>query len=180
LKMDAEENRELEAALRLDPDNPTFHYALAERLKKQGDRTAAQTEYGKVQQLKDAQIQRDIALGNVRAGVKLAAAGDYKAAADEFRKAVEANPKLGEGWFDLAGALVQADDVAGSLPAFRKALQLAPHWPEAHYQYGKALLGANQREQAAAEFKTALEQDPQHTAAASSLAALGASQPKSR
>ncbi len=172
LKMPSEESRELELALRIEPDNPRFHYALAERMKKQGDPTAAQAEYARVQQLKDAEIKRDLALGHLRAGVKQAATGEYRAAAGEFRQAVEVNPKLGEGWFDLAGALVQAEDVEASIPAFQEALRLAPRWPEAHYQYGKILLRINKREEAAAEFKIALEQDPQHSGAASALAAL--------
>jgi protein O-GlcNAc transferase len=172
LRMPAEESRELELALRSEPDNPRFHYALAERMKKEGENTAAQAEYARVQQLKDAEIKRDLALGHLRTGVKLAGTGEYRAAAAEFRQAVEANPKLGEGWFDLAGALVQADDLEASIPAFREALKLATRWPEAHYQYGKVLLRMNQREQAAAEFKIALEQDPQHSEAASALAAL--------
>ena len=110
-------------------------------------------------------MTRDLALGHMRAGFKLAQAGDYDGAGGEFRQAVDANPQLAEGWFDLAGALLQAGKVDDALQTFLKALSLAPRWPEAHYQFALALVRAGRRDQALGELRTALDQDPQHAGA---------------
>src|SRR4029077_13441607 len=112
------------------------------------DAISSREQFGEVQKLRQAEVNRDLALGDIRSGVALAGKGEYDAAIDAFRKAILIEPELGEAHFDLAGALLQKGDVAGALGTFRRAIQIAPNWAEAHYQLGRALLRAGQREKA--------------------------------
>ncbi len=167
-----QQKAELERALQLDPRSTSAHYALAELLKKEGDPEGAKAEYERVRQIKDDQAHFALAVGFLRAGVELAQAMDYTSAAVEFRKAVAANPKSGEAWFDLAGALLQSGRVEDAVKEFPRAIALAPQWPEAHYRYAEALLKSNRREEAKDELRIALEQDPSHEGARTALQEL--------
>jgi tetratricopeptide (TPR) repeat protein len=169
LNLRRQQKAELETALRLDPKSSSAHYALAALLAKDGETEASKAEYARVQEIKQAEVTRDIALGHMRAGVNLARNGEYAGAATEFHKAIDANPQLGEAWFDLAGALMQKGDIEQALKTFPLAIKLAPRWPEAHYQFAQALLKANRRDEAVAELRLALKQDPNHLGAKRAL-----------
>ena len=171
-----EERAELEAALRLDSQSASAHNALANLLKSKGDMAGARAEFSRLQEIKQNDVARDIALGHMRAGVKLAQGSDYSAAAGEFRQAVEANPRLAEGWFDLAGALLQTGKIDEAIQTFPKAIALAPRWPEAHFQFALALLKSGQQERALSELHVVIEQDPEHAGAKRELAKLTAAQ----
>ena len=165
-----EQRQALEAAIKLDPGSPEAHFALANLARGSGDAATAKSEFEKVRELRQGNINRDLASGAVRAGVLLAQKGDYDGAIREFRKALEINPEMGEAHFDLAGALMQKGEVGPAIASLRAALKVAPKWAEAHYQLGRALLIEGQREQAIAEFRTAIEQDPAHAGAKQALA----------
>src|SRR5262249_26300200 len=136
----AEEKVALEKVISLDANSAEAHYALAQLAKKQGDSDASKSELEQTQRIRDAQTQRDVALGFVRSGVVLAKKGNYDDAVADFRKALEINPELGEAHFNLAGALLQKGETQAALESFRAALKLAPQWPEAHYQLGRTLV----------------------------------------
>jgi tetratricopeptide (TPR) repeat protein len=164
-----EQKAALESAVRLDPNSVEARYALANIARQTGDTAASREQFAKVQQLRQADVNRDLAQGEIRAGVALADKRDFDAAIEHFRKAIGIDPKLGEAHFDLAGALLEKGDAGAAIPSFRQAIALAPAWAEAHYQLGRALLQSGERNQAMSEFRTALKNDPEHAGARQAL-----------
>ena len=64
-------------------------YALATLARQTGDSSASRQQFAKVQQLRQEQMNRDLALGNIRAGIALAEKRQYKdvvAAIDAMEK----------------------------------------------------------------------------------------------
>ena len=114
-------------------------------------------------------MNRDLALGNIRAGIALAEKRQYDEAVEQFRKAIAIDPQLGEAHFNLAGARFERGDVRAAIDGFREAIRLAPKWAEAHYQLGRALLKAGQRKEAMEEFCAGLKHDTEHIAARQAL-----------
>jgi len=164
-----EQRTALEAAVRLDPNLVEARYALANLARQQGDATSSREQFTKVQQIRGAEVNRDLALGDVRAGVALAEKHEYVGAIEKFRKAIAIDPSLGEAHFNLAGALLAKGDVTAAIGSLTEALRLAPNWAEAHYQLGRALLRSGERHKAMSEFRAALRYDPNHAAARQAL-----------
>jgi tetratricopeptide (TPR) repeat protein len=160
-----EQKAALATAVRLDPNFVEARYALANLARQTGDTAASREQFAKVQQLRQDEVNRDLAQGEIRAGVLLAGKRDFDAAIERFRKAIAIDPKLGEAHFDLAGALLEKGDARAAIPCFRQAIALAPAWAEAHYQLGRALLQTGERDEAMGEFRTALKNDPEHAGA---------------
>jgi tetratricopeptide (TPR) repeat protein len=164
-----EQKTALENAVRLDPNSVEARYALANLARQSGDTAASRAQFAKVQQLRQDEVNRDLAQGEIRAGVVLASKRDFDAAIQRFRKAIAIDPRLGEAHFDLAGALLEKGDARAAIPSFRKAIALAPTWAEAHYQLGRALLLSGERDEAMSEFRIALRNDPKHAGARQAL-----------
>jgi tetratricopeptide (TPR) repeat protein len=164
-----EQKAALETAVRLDPNLVEARYALANLARQQGDKAVSVEQFAKVQEIRKAEVNRDLALGDIRAGVVSAQKHEYDTAIEQFRKAVAIDPRLAEAHFNLAGALLEKGDVTIAIRSFREAIRLAPEWAEAHYQLGRALLRSGEKEAALAEFRTALKCDPQHAAARQAL-----------
>jgi len=164
-----EQKAALETAVRLDPNSVEARYALANLARQTGDTAASREQFAKVQQLRQADVNRDLAQGEIRAGVVLAGKRDFDAAIEHFRKAIGIDPTLGEAHFDLAGALLEKGDASAAIPSFRQAIALTPAWAEAHYQLGRALLQAGARDEAMGEFRAALKNDPEHAGARQAL-----------
>lgn len=155
----------LETAIRLDPNAVEVRYALANLARQTGDTAASSSQLAKVQEIRQQQVDRDLALGEIRAGVVLAGKHEYDAAIEKFRHAIAINVQLGEAHFNLAGALLEKGDTDAAIQSFHKAIEIAPQWAEAHYQLGRALLQAGRREEAANEFHAALKYEPGHAGA---------------
>jgi Flp pilus assembly protein TadD len=170
LNRTGEQRQALETAIKLDPGSAEAHFALANLARRTGDTATSNSEFEKVRQLRQADVNRDLALGALRAGVTLARRRDFDGAILQFRKALEIDPQLAEAHFNLAGALLEKGEAAAAIDSFRAGLKLVPHWPDAHYQLGKALLASGRRQDAIVEFRTALAQDPAHEPARQALA----------
>ena len=93
--------RELEQAIKLDPEDKEARYALASLLKSSGDLQAATAQFAQVQQLNQQEVSRDLALGANRAGTLMAQKKEWDGAIDQFRRALQLKPGLAEARFNL-------------------------------------------------------------------------------
>lgn len=73
-----------------------------------------------------------------KAGLEAKAGKRYAAAADSFRRAVEARPNFPEAWNELGFALRQTGKYEEALRAYDQALKLRPNFPEALEYQGEA------------------------------------------
>lgn len=100
-----------------------------------------------------------------RRGEQAYGAGDWPAAVEEFRAAVEVRPGSAEAWNALGRALLEAGDRDGAIDAFGAAVRLRPAFAEARNNLGVALLDGRDVAGAVAQFREAVAARPAYAPA---------------
>lgn len=90
--------------------------------------------------------------------------GRMLAAEKAYRRAVELDPDLVQGWVNLGGALLMKWDFRGCLEANQEALRRQDDMAVAHFNMGQAYLYLNEAEQLVRCNRRVLELDPNHAA----------------
>lgn len=138
----------LEAALAAVPEATRLHYPLALAYRGLNDRAKAEEHLAKAGQvgLKPPDPLLD-GVANLRVGERVALmrgrvaaqAGRYADAAQEFRKALAAQPQSVEARVNLGSVLALSGDRPGAAEQFRDALRLDPANVTAHFNLGSLL-----------------------------------------
>ena len=178
--------RHFEKALALAPEANRLRYALAMAYRGLGQTEKARAELGLsgtvgvraadplVDGLRESVKGARLHLIRGRAALD---ARRFADAADEFRKAVAAEPGSVPAHFNLGAALSQLGDLGGAVAQFEKTLLLDPAHANAHYNLGLLLAQQNQHERAVAHLREAVKASPADTGArlllAQSLVKLG-------
>ena len=84
----------------------------------------------------------------------------YAEAANEFRKAITANPQSVAARVNLGAALTQLGDVNAAMEQFEEALRVEPGKVNAHYNLAVLLARQNKHEQAVSHLRSALNVEP--------------------
>jgi tetratricopeptide (TPR) repeat protein len=169
---------QLEAAERIQPSDPETHRELASLLEKVGDQEGARAEKAKLAALKSSgDKERTVARFNEEAGQALLA-GDAKAAAAGYRKALDLNPHDARLHYNLSLALDRLGDVASERKELEKTVELDPSVAVAQNQLGLLALRSGQPGEAEKRFKKALEAYPTFAEAQSNLGVLYSQQGK--
>lgn len=159
----------LERSLKETPQANRIHYALAMAYRGLGDLEKARmhlAQQGPVGvRVSDPLIDglRRLIRGDrlhIIQGRKAFDAGRYSEAADEFRKAIAANPNSIPARVNLGAALALLEDVAGAVEQYEQALKIDPTNAPAHYNVGFLLAKQNRREQAIIHFQAVLALNP--------------------
>jgi tetratricopeptide (TPR) repeat protein len=90
----------------------------------------------------------------------LRSAGDLKAAAELYQKAVQADPGDPSALFDLGETLRRDGQIQPAIVPLERALAISPRLSSAWVSKGHALLGQDKREEAAACYRKAMELFP--------------------
>jgi Flp pilus assembly protein TadD len=159
--------RELEAAIALEPGNVTSHNYLGVVRQQLGrlEDAAAAYQAGLALAPDDPVIASNygnclLAKGEIEAAIELlrrsvgreprnpvaqnnlgsalSAAGDVRGAIDAFRRAVEVEPRYAPGWYNLGLALRGSGDDGGSLEALRRAVEAGPDFAPAWQAFADA------------------------------------------
>ena len=138
----------LEAALAAVPEANRLHHPLAQAYRGQGDRAKAEEHLALAGQvgLKPPDPLLDAAT-SLRTGARLALmsgktaarAGRYADAAEQFRRALAANPASTEARVNLGTMLANLGDRAGAAEQFREALARDPENATAHLNLASLL-----------------------------------------
>lgn len=94
------------------------------------------------------------------AGLEKEGTGDLAAAADCYRKALNADPGLAAAHSNLGGVAFHQGDVSLARIEFEAALALDPEQPEARYNLATLLYQQGEVERAAAELRRVVQQNP--------------------
>jgi Flp pilus assembly protein TadD len=126
----AQARREFEQAIALNAEDSKAYFALANLSRKQGDRAAAKAYLAQFNQLKQREMNRDLATREYRSGTLLAQRKEWDRAIEQFRKALELNPGLNVARFNMAGALPEKDDLESAARELRQVVQSSPNGPK--------------------------------------------------
>ncbi len=127
-----------------------YYFEAAERGYDKAKLELAQLACDQASKVNDKAAQPYNVLGMVFLGKKNVTAG-----LANFRKAVELDPNLAEGWMNIGAVTLSFRDYAGSEAAFRKVIALQSNNVEAIVGLGVALRGAKKFDEAEAQYKAA-------------------------
>jgi tetratricopeptide (TPR) repeat protein len=161
--------RYLEKAIKLAPEANRIHYALAMAYRGLNNMEKAQSHLalsGSVgvrvsDPLLDGlqELIKGARLHLIRGKIALDARR-HADAAEEFRKAIAAQPDSITAHFNLGAALTQTGDWRGAVEQFKETLRLNPNHANANYNLGLLLSREKQHEQAITHLRAALGAQP--------------------
>jgi tetratricopeptide (TPR) repeat protein len=143
----------LEQVLAADPRASIAHYPLALAYRGLGDTARAEShlsqrgglEIGPPDPLMvELRGLLRSATAEENRGIRALDAGDFKTAADHFRKGVELSPDNPSLRHKLGTALSLSGDTRGAIEQFEETLRRSPDFAQAHYSLG-VILGSNGR-----------------------------------
>ena len=106
------------------------------------------------------EFQTDSAETHYRLGQTLHHLGDMTGAAEEYRLAIQRDPRLGDAYHDLGALLLDWHDYPGAVAALEQAVQLGRQDGETYYWLGRGLMGKSDWPLAAAALETAARVKP--------------------
>jgi tetratricopeptide (TPR) repeat protein len=169
---------QLEAAERLNPSDISTHNELAKLLEQTGNQEGARGERAKLVALKsESDKESAIARFNEKAGEYLTA-GNAKAAAESYGKALQLSPRDAKLHYNLSLALDRLGDFPAERKELARAVELNPNLAVAQNQLGLVALRGGQQAEAEQRFKKTLAIDPSFAEAQSNLGVLYSQQGK--
>jgi tetratricopeptide (TPR) repeat protein len=175
-----------EQALALNTNAASIHYPLALAYRGLGETAKAEAH---VRQRGDAELLfpdplmdelRELlrsAVSHEIRGTRALNSGDWRAAAQEFRAGLAADPSNAPMRQKLGTALYMAGDASAAQEAFEELVRRSPDFAAGHYSLGVLLESMGRREEAMGRFSAAVAVDPAYVEArvrlAESLRAAG-------
>jgi Flp pilus assembly protein TadD len=105
----------------------------------------------------------------VDSAAELVKAGQYEAAAAEWKRAVELSPGEALAHNNLGYALAESGKTNEALAEYERALELSPEYPEAHNNVGEALMRMKRVDEAVPHFERAASLKPSYASPYSNL-----------
>jgi tetratricopeptide (TPR) repeat protein len=139
---------ELEAALKLAPENASLHYnlGLAYKLKDQLDKAVPEFQNA-------IRIQPDLSDAHYTLGVLYWQKGEFDKASEELQKAIQEQPNYAEAHYTLGTVLKQEGKLPEAAAELREAIRLQPDFGGAHTTLAQVLRQLGDAQGAADEAK---------------------------
>ena len=168
----AEARVQLERALNLKPDSSEARFQLATVLRAMGMKEQADEQLKLFQQGKTESVGQDVAGVKVNQANQYLTSGDFQKAIALYREAIDADPKNGRTYYNLALALDRQNDIASERKALETSISLDSTFAPSQNQYGLICLQAGELDLAEQHLKIAIGLDPQFAEAQSNLGVL--------
>lgn len=156
----ARAERELAAAVALDPDYVDGHFTLGAIRQTARDWQGAARSLRRAIALSPALWSAHYTLGRVLIQAGNRAAGDAELATAERLRLRAAREQEASVWTATGTARLEAGDLDGAVERFRRATAIYEPYAPAHYQMGRALVGLGQQAAADAAFARAEQLNP--------------------
>lgn len=92
-------------------------------------------------------------------GLKHLANGEYNLAAENFRRAIELNPKVAVYHLELGKTYAQLNQFKEAIEKYQQAIKLDPHQYQSHYYLGLVYRRLNRQKEALEALRTAVSLD---------------------
>lgn len=168
----AEARVQLERALRIKPDSSEARFQLATVLRAMGFTEQADEQLKLFQQGKTETVGQDVAGVKVNQANQYLTSGETLKAIALYREAIDADPKNGRTYYNLALALDRQNDIASERKALETSISLDPDFAPSQNQYGLICLQDGELDRAEQHLKSAIALDPQFAEAQSNLGVL--------
>jgi Tfp pilus assembly protein PilF len=172
--------RQLEAAERIAPSDLAIHDALASLQAKAGDKEHARLEEAKVNAIKSSAGKEAAIAKFYGEAAQYLSAGNAKAAAKSYRKALQLDARDAKLHYNLSLALDRLEDFSAEQVELERTVELDPTLAVAQNKLGLFALRSGQQTTAEKLFKKALAIDPTFSEAQTNLGALLSQQGKNR
>jgi tetratricopeptide (TPR) repeat protein len=133
-------------AVKLKPDWPEAHYALALSLTATSKLKQAIAEFKQVVQLDASASLKTLAYYNL--GNSYYDLRQYQQAIEAYKLAIQLDPQSSKSHYNLALTYVVVGRLSDAVAEFDQAVKLTPEHAEAHYNLGLAYLQSGQRQEA--------------------------------
>jgi tetratricopeptide (TPR) repeat protein len=164
--------QQLEAAERINPSDLATHTQLTSLFEKVGDKEHARIEQAKINALK-ASGDKEVTIAKFcEEASQYLSAGNAKAAADRYRKALQLDPRDAKLHYNLSLAFDRLGDFSSERRELERTVELDPSLAAAQDQLGLLALQSGQQAEAERLFKKTLAIDPTFAEAQSNLGVL--------
>ncbi len=173
----------LSEALKKQPGANKLHYTLAMAYRSSGDMTKARQHLAKRGMVgiqppdplkKELEKLATGYLAHFQAGKMAYVAKRYEEAAEEFRKAIKANPEKVAAHINLGVVLAKVNKYKEAISLFEKSLQMSPDNIVVRFNLGELYLFLDEPGKAVSHLEIVVKKDPKDAGAHFSLAnALG-------
>ena len=158
---------ELQRAIKLNPEAPSYHANLGEILRQAGRLDEAVSALETAIELDGNNAQ---ALNNL--GIIQYEKRNFKKAVDYYQRALAINPQMPEALNNLGNASRTIGDIEGALHAYQEALTQRVVYPEVYNNLGTLLQQDRRFEEAEHALRKAIQQNPRYVEAHNNLAQL--------
>jgi tetratricopeptide (TPR) repeat protein len=170
--------QELGVAERINPSDLETHHELSLLFDRTGDKERARAEKAQVNALKSSGDKEQAVAKFYQEATRYLSAGDAKAAAESYRRALQLNPRDAKLHYNLSLALDKLGDLRSEREELERTVQLDPNLAVAQNQLGLLALRGGQQTEAERRFKQAQAIDPRFAEAQSNLGVLYSQQGK--
>ena len=170
-----------EQVLSADPRASITHYPLALAYRGLGDTARAEahlSQQGTVEVGPPDPLMAELrgllegAVAEENRGVRALDSGDFKTAAEHFRKGVELAPDNPSIRHKLGTAMSLMGDMQGAVEQFQETVRRSPRFAQAHYSLGVLMAVSGRHQEAIERFSTAVKYEPGYVDARLRLADL--------
>lgn len=112
------------------------------------------------------------AQANLFGGIAYEKAKNYELAAEEYREAIEYDPKHRQAYHSLGTVYARLRQYTGAEQMFKKAIEINPYYAHTHFNLGTVYTAQSKYGKALNEYETALKIDPNYEQAAYWAAAI--------
>jgi tetratricopeptide (TPR) repeat protein len=157
---------EYRTAIRIQPDDATFHGNLGEALGRQGNIDEAIAEHRTAIRIQPDYANAHNNLGHILSNLKR----DYAAAAAEFREAIRLQPEVAHFHNNLGFALQQQGELDEAIAEYGFAGRLQPGLVDAHIGLGEIFEFQRKPDLAIAEYRAVIRLQPNFADAHNNIA----------
>ena len=158
---------EVERAIKINPQAPSYYANLGEVLRQSGRHNEAEKPLKEAIRLDPNNAQ---ALNNL--GIISYEQKKFREAVDYYKRAIEVRPTMAEAHNNLGNVLRITGDVDGAMHAYQDALTHRASYPEAYNNLGTLLQQDKRLDEAEHAMRKAIQQNPKYVEAHNNLALL--------
>jgi len=159
--------RNYREGIRLNPENASAHYNLANALSQKGLFDEAIKEYREA-----IRLDPDLTAARINLGIAFTGKGLLDDAIKAYKDAIQSDPWSAEAFVNMGMAFHKKGVMAEAIRAYRDAVKIRPSMCGAYFRLGNACFSDNQLDEAVQAYEEALRINPTYAEAANNMGSV--------